>query len=252
MKKTVLTLALALTLGAASAQNDLGINMTSPAAGSTVGPGVAFDFDVTITNVGTQAVTTNDTVVYFPLLNGSLLYTSQGGQQVPIAFSITGTTMNTSDTESRSISFGGLSINNGTAQNVDFCGGVLAFGPNWNNVNESDTTNNTSCQSIMYDPNGGTVGLAENVIFSEGSLTVLDGSYSDGSTFYVNVYNMNSPVAKVSFIDLTGRVVYSQSFQTQGKEVRAEISLNDMPEGILLAVLEVDGKQINAKKIVVE
>ena len=95
MKKTVLTLALALTLGAASAQNDLGINMTSPAAGSTVGPGVAFDFDVTITNVGTQAVTTNDTVVYFPLLNGSLLYTSQGGQQVPIAFSITGTTYKT-------------------------------------------------------------------------------------------------------------------------------------------------------------
>tara|TARA_Y100001934_G_C11800611_1_gene516914 strand:- start:270 stop:584 length:315 start_codon:yes stop_codon:yes gene_type:complete len=104
----------------------------------------------------------------------------------------------------------------------------------------------------MYDPNGGTVGLAENVIFSEGSLAVLDGSYSDGSTFYVNVYNMSSPSAKVSFIDLTGRVVYSQSFQTQGKEVRAEISLNDMPEGILLAVLEVDGKQINAKKIVVE
>lgn len=171
---------------------------------------------------------------------------------MPIAFSINGTTMNTNDTESRSISFGGLSINNGTAQNVDFCGGVIAIGPNWNNVNESDTTNNTSCQSIMYDPNGGTVGLAENVIFSEGSLAVLDGSYSDGSTFYVNVYNMTSPMAKVSFIDLTGRVVYSQSFQAQGKEVRAEISLNDMPEGILLAVLEVDGKQINAKKIVVE
>lgn len=83
MKKTVLTLALALTLGAASAQNDLGINMTSPAAGSTVGPGVSFDFDVTITNVGSQAVTTNDTVIYFPLLNGSLLYTSKVVSKCP-------------------------------------------------------------------------------------------------------------------------------------------------------------------------
>lgn len=253
MKKILLTLALSASLFVASAQNDLSIAMTSPSAGTTLGPGLAFDFDVTITNLGSQAVSTTDTVIYYPLLNGSLLVTTQGGQQVPIAFSITGTTMNTNDTESRSISFGGLSIQNGMATNVDFCGGTFAIGSNWNGVTESDTTNNTDCQSLPYDPNGGTIGLAENVLYSQGSLAVLDGSYSDGTTFYTNVYNLRgSEQVVVSFVDLTGRTVYYQRYTASGNQIRSEISLNDMPKGILLAVLEVDGKQINAKKIIVQ
>jgi len=172
--------------------------------------------------------------------------------QVPIVFSITGTTMNTNGTESRSIGFGGLSIANGTAGNINFCGGALAIGPNWRGVTETDTTNNTDCESVAYDPNGGSIGLVENVIYSEGSIPVLDGSYSDGKTFYVNVYNMNQAQAEISFVDLTGRTIYSRTFQANGKEVHGEISLNDMPKGVLLAVLSVGNQQVNAKKIVVE
>ena len=253
MKRIVLTLALALSLSVVSAQNDLSINMTSPSAGSTLGPGLSFDFDVTITNLGTQAVTANDTVWYYPLLNGNLLVTTQNGQQVPIAFTITGATMNTNDTESRSIGFGGLNISNGSAMNVDFCGGTFALGPNWSNVTESDTTNNTSCESVAYDPNGGSVGLAENVLFTQGSVPVLDGSYSDGKTYYTNIYNLKgSESVTVSFVDLTGRTVHYQRYNASGSDLRTEISLSDMPKGILLAVVEVDGKQVNAKKIIVE
>lgn len=252
MKKIVLSLALATGLTFAHAQNDLAIDMTSPSAGSTMGPGMAFDFDVTISNLGTQAVTTNDTLIYYPILNNSLLYTTQNGQQVPILFPITGVTMNTSDTESRSISFGGLSISNGTAMNIDFCGGVIAFGPNWNGVTESDTTNNFDCETVAYDPNGGSVGLAENVIFSEGSIQVLDGSYSDGSVFYVNIYNLSSPEVVVSFVDLTGRTIYTQMVSASGSEAHAEISLENLPKGVLLSVVEVDGQQINAKKFIVK
>lgn len=252
MKKIVLCLILALSLSIAHAQNDLSISMSSPSSGTTLGPGLSFDFDVSITNLGTTAVSANDTVLYYPLLNGNLLVTTQNGQQVAIVFPITGTTMNTNDTENRSISFGGLSISNGSAMNVDFCGGVLAIGPNWNGVTESDTTNNISCQNLPYDPNGGTIGLAENVLFSQGSLPVLDGSYSDGSTFYVNVYNMTSPELQLSFVDLTGRTVYQEVFEVSGSEAHGEISLADLPSGVLLSVIEVDGRQINAKKFIVK
>jgi hypothetical protein len=252
MKKIVLSLALAMSFTLAQGQNDLSIDMTSPAAGTTLGPGLGFDFDVSITNLGTQAVTSSDTLLYYPLLNGNLLVTTQNGQQVFIVFPITGVTMNTNDVETRSISFGGLSINNGSAMNVDFCGGVIGTGPNWSGVTESDTTNNTDCENLPYDPAGGNVGLAENVIFTEGSLPVLDGSYSDGYVFHVNVYNMTSQEAVISFVDLTGRTVYREVFQANGSELHTEISLDNLPQGVMLSVLEVDGRQINAKKIVVK
>lgn len=252
MKKIVLTLAFAAGLTFAQAQNDLAIDLTSPSAGTTLGPGLAFDFDVTISNLGTQAVTSSDTLIYYPVLNNSLLYTTQNGQQVPILFQITGVTMNTSNTESRSISFGGLSISNASAMNIDFCGGVVAFGPNWSGVTETDTTNNFDCQTVAYDPNGGSVGLAENVIFSEGSIQVLDGSYSDGKVFYLNVYNLSSPTVAVSFVDLTGRTIFKQVVSANGREAHSEISLANLPKGVLLSVVEVDGQQINAKKFIVK
>ena len=98
MKKIVLCLILALSLSITRAQNDLSLSMTSPSSGTTLGPGLGFDFDVSITNLGTTAVSTNDTVLYYPILNGNLLETTQNGQQVAIVFPITGTTMTANDT----------------------------------------------------------------------------------------------------------------------------------------------------------
>ncbi len=251
MKKALFSLA--ILFGFASfAQNDLSITLDSPTAGSTIGPGLPFSFDVTISNDGTQAVTSNDTLLYYPLLNGNLLVVNQNGQNVPVVFRITGTTMNTNDTESRSVNFAGLNIANGTATTVDFCGGVLATGPNWRNVTEDDTTNNEACNTVNYDPNGGNVGLAENILFAGDAPQVLDGSYSDGSTYYVRVYNILSAQAKVSFVDLTGRTLHSEVFSTSNGEVNSEVSLNDLPKGVILAILEVEGQRINTKKVIVE
>ena len=251
MKKFLFSAALLVGLSA-SAQNDLGVSLNSPSANATIGPGLAFTFDVPVTNNGTQAVTSNDTVIYFPTLNGGLLTVTQNGQTVPVAFTITGTTMNTNDTENRAINFAGLNISGASAMSVDFCGGVVAVGPNWRGVTETDTTNNLDCATLSYDPNGGTVGLAENVLFAANSVKVLDGSYSDGKSYFVRVYNMTRPQAKISFVDLTGRTISSQLFNTSDGEVNAELSLNDLPKGVVLAVLEVDGQQVNAKKVIVE
>ncbi len=253
MKRIVLTLALAMSLTFATAQRDLSINLTSPAAGATLGPGIGFNFDVTITNLGSQPVTTSDTLLYFPLLNGNLLQVIQNGDTIPLVFPLTGLTMNNGDSQNRSINFAGLSIDNGTATNIDFCGGVVAVGPNWSGFGETDTTNNVSCANVAFDPNGGgTIGLNENVLFSEISLPLIDGSYSDGSTYFLRVYNLQAEEVTLSFVDLTGRTVSYRRYNANGSELSQDIELTDMPNGILLAVLSVDGQQINAKKIFVK
>ena len=251
MKKIVLSLAILLGISA-QAQNDLSVTLNQPSANSTIGPGLQFSFDVSITNNGTQAVTANDTVLYYPTLNGGLLTVNQNGQTVPVVFSITGTTMNNGDTENRSVNFAGLNISRASAMTVDFCGGVIGIGPNWTGVTESDTTNNLDCASINYDPNGGNVGIDENVLFASSGPQVLDGSYSDGKTYYVQVYNLKSSTVNLKFIDLTGRTIASKNYQSNNGELSAEFDLSNLPKGVVLAVIEVEGQRINAKKIVVK
>ncbi len=251
MKRVLLSLAV-LFSATSYAQNDLSITLNQPVANSTVGPGIQLSFDVSISNNGTQAVTTNDTVLYYPTLNGNLLVVSQNGQNVPIVFSITGTTMNNGDTENRSVNFAGLNISNASAMSVDFCGGVIAIGPNWSGVTESDTTNNLDCATLNYDPNGGNVGLVENVLFAGAAPSVIDGSYSDGMTYFVHLYNMTEASATISFVDLTGRAILSRNVESHGREIAAEISLSKLPKGVALAVVTVNGQRINAKKVIVK
>jgi len=252
MRKILLSLAALFAFGAANAQNDISIALNSPTAGTTIGPGLPFTFDVTMTNLGTAAVTASDTLIYYPTINGGLLTTTnQAGQTITVAFRITGTAIATNGSETRTVNFGGLNINGASAGNVDVCGNVFAIGPNWNNVTESDTLNNTSCASVAYDPNGG-IGLAENILNAEvKSLAILDASYANGSTYFVEAYNLSSSHARVSFVDLTGRTLLTQEFEVSNSELKGELSLNSLPKGIVLAVLSVDGQAVSTKKVMV-
>jgi hypothetical protein len=179
-----------------------------------------------VTNLGTADVASNDTVVFYPSIDGSFLTTTQNGQTVTIAYIITGTTISTNGFETRAVNFGGLNITGATAGNLDFCGNAFVVGPNWNGIIESDTTNNRDCASVAYDPlGGGTVGLAENMIYAS--------------------------IKSVSFVDLTGRTLSTQDFASNNNEVRGEVSLANLPKGIVLAVLSIDGQAVSTKKIVV-
>lgn len=253
MKKILLSLAALFAFGTAQAQNDISVTLNSPTAGSSIGPGVPFSFDVTVTNLGTADVTSNDTVIYFPTLNGNLLTTTnQSGQTVTVAFIITGTTISTNGSETRAVNFGGLNISGASAGNVDICGNAIVIGPNWNNVTESDTTNNSDCATVAYDPNGGSIGLAENVLSAElKKVAILDASYASGSTYFVEAYNLASSEVSVSFVDLTGRTLMTKSFNVNNSEVKGEVSLNDLPKGIVLAVLSSNGQAVSTKKILV-
>ncbi|PTM04080.1 MAG: hypothetical protein DA405_08455 [Bacteroidetes bacterium] len=253
MRKIVLSLSALFAFGAANAQNDISVTLNSPTAGSSIGPGMPFTFDMTVTNAGTADVTANDTVVYYPTINGGLLTTTnQSGQTVTVAFIITGTTISTNGMETRGVNFGGLNINGAPAGNIDMCANAFVIGPNWNNVTESDTTNNTDCASIAYDPNGGTVGLAENMVYADiKNIPLLDASYASGSTYFVEAYNVPSSTASLSFVDLTGRTILTQEFEVRNSELKGEVSLSNLPQGVVLAVLSVDGQAVSTKKVVV-
>jgi hypothetical protein len=253
MRKTLLSLSALFAFGAAQAQNDISLTLNSPTAANTVGPGLPLAFDITVTNLGTVDVASNDTVVFYPTIDGSTLTTTQNGQTVTIAYIITGTAISTNGFETRAVNFGGLSITGATAANLDFCGNAFVVGPNWSGITESDTTNNSDCASVAYDPTGGgTVGLAENMIYASiKSIPALDASYASGLTYFVEVYNVASASARVSFVDLTGRTLSTQEFASNNNEVRGEVSLSSLPKGIVLAILSIDGQAVNTKKIVV-
>ena len=253
MRNFLLSLSALLAFGGAQAQNDMSITLNSPTAASTIGPGLPLSFDVTLTNLGTADVSANDTVFYFPTIGGNTLTTTQNNQTVTVAFIITGTTISTNGSETRSVNFAGLNITGAAAGNLDFCGNTFVVGPNWRGVTESDTVNNSDCASVAYDPNGGgTVGLAENSVYATiKSVPALDASYASGLTYFVEVHNVVSASASVSFVDLTGRTLSTQDFATSKNEVRGEVSLASLPKGIVLAVLEINGQIVSTKKIVV-
>ena len=46
--------------------------------------------------------------------------------------------------------------------------------------------------------------------------------------------------------------MYKEVFEVSGSEAYGEISLADLPSGVLLSVIEVSGRQINAKKFLVK
>ena len=100
--------------------------------------------------------------------------------------------------------------------------------------------------------NGGGVGIAENILTGNIKVQTLDGSYSDGSTYYLNVFNVGEPQVSVRFLDLTGRTLAMQCFQTESNEAHGQYSLASFPKGMVLASVEVNGKVINTKKIMVK
>jgi hypothetical protein len=246
MKKVLL----ALFLGSSvfmSAQNDVAITLTAPAANSTIGPGMQFNFDVTITNNGTQAITTSDTVVYFPSVNGGLL--TQNG--TPIGWYFTNTAIaGNGGTVTRSRTFGGLNISGAPAGNITFCGNVYVNGPNWSNVTESDTTNNTDCATVMYDPNA--VGLAENVLHVDYTAKVIDNSYFANGIYNVDLANVATSNNEMVVIDITGKQVFTTSLNVNNTVVEESVNLSSLRPGIYIVAIQGGSANIATKKIIVQ
>ena len=242
MKRIFTLVAFALFTKMAAGQIDIAVALNSPANNSAVGPGIPLSFDITVTNTGTVPITTNDTIIYAPTLAGSLL--TSGGN--PIAFSSI-QAVAVGGSANFVHNFTGLNISGAGAQTFEFCGIAIVTGPNWSNQTESDTTNNTDCNDIAYNPNG--VSIDENFILA--NLKPVNTSYFSNGTLFVRVANMDVRAAELSVIDLTGKVVYSQVLETSNFELKSDISLN-LPRGIYLVNIRSDKAQYGSRKIIVQ
>lgn len=243
--KRLLSLAVLALTTTLSAQPDVSITLTSPVANSTIGPGQQFNFDVTITNVGSQDITTSDTVVYLPTVNGGPL-TSNGSL---VGWFFTGTTIAANGgTETRSQGFGGLSIQGASAGNIQFCGVVQVSGPNW--TMDADTSNNTSCNTIIYDPT--TVGLEENVVYAKEASKPVDNSYYSNGVYHVAIKNVSSRANEITVIDITGNVVYNTALEARANELSKEVKLEGLSTGIYIVNIKSEGSSISTRKVVVQ
>lgn len=246
MKKVLLTLSLGLSI-MAFGQNDLSVTLTAPAANSTVGPGIPFNFDVTITNNGTQDVTASDTVVYFPSVNGGLL--TQNG--IPIAWFITGMTIaGGGGTTTGSQGFAGLNIQGAPAGNITFCGAVFGLGPNWSGVTESDTTNNSDCSTVAYDPNS--IGLSENVLTVSLNLDAVDNSYFANGVFHVEMENIVTDNNELVVFSITGKEVLKSSLTRDGDKITSNVDFSSLKAGVYITVVRSGSKALSTKKIIAE
>ncbi len=234
MKRILLAFTVLATL-TLSAQPVLNITLDSPLNGASITAGTAFNFDVTISNSGNQNHTgtaSGDTVIYFPLFNGSLLGSSGGG--VVAWYYDASISSSGSGTDSKS-----LNIQGGSSGPLEICAGMLYFGSSYGTATLGDTSAN--CANVNY--------TAMNI--SELRLTeTFDNSFYNNNIYFVQVSSRVDLInPSIEMVDISGRLVKQISLTANGGEINQEISMVDMPAGIYIVRLKTDKGLISINKI---
>lgn len=240
MKKLLLSTLFASLSIFAFAQANVSITLDSPVAGANLASGTAFNFDVTITNTGSEPIDAMDTIIIIPTVNGSGIANQSGGI---LAFGIQRTIAANggSDTYSQS-----LTLTGGADGALNFCSVIGVLGAGWSGVTESDTTDNQNCSTVNWST--GTIGISE----------IRLASLEDNSFYNNGVYNVRLSAANASqsmtfeLINLTGKVIQSSTFDVNNSEVSEDISLNAPAKGVYIARLTSNGQPVSTKKIIVQ
>lgn len=235
MKKLLLSLSVLFTLGA-FAQPDMEITLTSPSSGDMITAGTAWNFDVTITNVGNAShlgEAGGDTIIYFPLFNGQLLPTSGGGA-VAWYGNANALAANGSFTESQM-----LNISGGSSGPIEICAGTLVFGTSYTTDNR-DTSD--ACANVTY---------TNSMNLRELRLTeTFDNSFYSNGMYYARVSSKNNLVnPRIEFVDISGRVVLTQEVASNGGEASEDIDLKMLPTGIFIVKLYTEEGLISINKM---
>lgn len=236
MKKLLLSGLLA-SFALFSGAQDIAVTLTSPTANGNVTSGGQFNFDVTITNSGTIALTTADSVLIAPRVGGSLLPTQSGAPLIWLVnqdIAANGGTYNFTQP---------LGLQGGPTGSLEICAVSAVLGSVWDV--ETDTTNNVNCVTVNYTNN---IGLGEISL-----VTLTDNSFYSNGVFNVRLtstlgYNSMS----FELISLTGKVVQSNTFAVSGSGVSEDIQISAPAKGIYIARLTSNGKPVSTKKVVVE
>jgi hypothetical protein len=212
--KKIYTLLFA-TLGisvAATAQRemDLGVVMTTPAAGFVFNSGSPLDIATVITNNGPEALEINDSVFVQYYVGTSLLTFNLNGSSVTTFYFKTTRQVPIGDTVHFSPSFPGLTFPAAMNGQSDFCVLVIPVNRTIDSIVDRTPANNMACNMITFA--NGQVGSGVNSITWANGVNTVNAIYPNPATteanFVVELAGRESVSVKV--VDLAGRVVLAE------------------------------------------
>jgi len=227
MKKiyAILTAALCLSVGAkAQRLIDLSITTSSPAAGTTIEAGTAFNISAVVTNVGNTTLQATDSVLFYYAVDNSLITYTSGGNTYYLTNLRVNKQMAPGDTIqlNRSMNLNFSSSFNGTH---DFCVLVRPYNTSTDSVKDAVLTNNSGCNSVTLD--SGATGTGVNTITATEAHNEVTNVFPNPATSNVNVEMTLSGTSEVTVrvLDLMGRTVMTTESRRYGKG-KQSISLN--------------------------
>ena len=228
MKKLLLSSLLSVFALFAMAQYDIEVTLITPVANDNLNAGIPFDYKVDIKNTGTTPITTSDTIVNIPLVNGSPINAGGGilgwYEMHNIAVGATYTAKHT------------ISLTGGSSGPIEWCSFVFMF------EDESDTTNNESCNTFNWNA---TVGMGELKL-----MQVEDNSYFSNAHFNLDVTGVeNDNNASVSIYDLSGTLVVNASVEIVNNTINGKVAVRELPSGIYLVQLKSSKGEISTRKV---
>lgn len=247
MRKITTLLAVLLATVFVHAQGNLTVSMPSPTQGQTVGPGIGFDFVITVTNTGSTDVTNMDTITFAPLVEGQTLLDQNNNL---IAFQYLGPIAANGGSRTDTVTFNSLGIQGAPAGTIEWCALAFANGPNWNGiVGETDTADNISCVDLSYDPNGA-VSIDEHGLLVR--LKPVNTSYYHDGTLHLRVSNVpDGERVQMRIYDLQGKLVHQETVESSNYQVKQNMPLR-LSRGVYMLQLEHNHQAIGHNKILVQ
>ncbi|MDP1725422.1 MAG: T9SS type A sorting domain-containing protein [Bacteroidota bacterium] len=230
MKKLLLAITLLLSINIYAQNKDIKMTMLKPGAGDKIINGQPFQIEYIITNNGTVATATTDSMIVLYFLNNQQVIV---GGQSPAFY--TNRVLAAGDTIWRKLTLN-LTINglSGPAT-LPFCTRVYA--QTGNVTIDPDQTNNVSCANIVAP-----VSEVEKAIEN---LQI----YPNPATHVLNISFDYAQAKQINIIDLNGRIVE----QVQIEGTNTAINTGNLSNGIYLyQINSVDGSLIKSGKFTID
>lgn len=232
MKKLLLSCFAAIGFAAAAqvTTTNLAVVMTSPAANYNVNAGIAMPIVLQITNNGTTALTTSDSLIISFYINNNIL--TNNGQ--PLLLLVRqNIAVNATYTAEPTLTFS--SIPAGGVAN--FCSAVLH-----RSAVDTDTTNNISCAQIT---------LVQGTVSSNDEMV----SFFHNASFYSNGYlNLDlgglvrNELVTVEVINISGQVVMTERVQANDGTIKSALPVNVAAGMMLYRVTNSRGEVLATEK----
>jgi len=237
MKRLLLSLSMSLLTIGAFAQLDLAVtSISSPANGTTVTTNSAFPVTFYVTNTGTTTLNPNDTIYYRIEIDGGIISVGGGQNIFPVLVTSTlapGDSVQIT-TGSYSIDFWNFS-GGSLANKASFTYGINVRGTTCcPSLDDADVSNNLKTITL----NNGSLGVDEIV-----EASTVSSYYANG---LLNIESANNnETLNVSVFNMAGQEVKTAVINTKG-----EVSVSELPNGVYISKITVNGKVESTMKFV--